>query len=86
MRYFAQSALEKAKSLPVTPFMDKEKVIVHQTQVNFIDTILLPTFTLLLKTLPEFQTHIDSILVNKQSWANQAPPPPPPATVESTTP
>jgi len=73
--YFAQSALEKAKSLPVTPFMDKDKVIVHQTQVNFIDTILLPTFTLLFKTIPEFQVHIDTINENKQSWANLGPPP-----------
>jgi len=66
--YFAQSALEKTKALPVTPFMDKEKVVLPQTQLNFIDTFLLPTFQLLHKLLPEMQIFIDMIYKNKQKW------------------
>jgi len=67
--YFAQSELEKQSSLPVTPFMDKEKVIISQTQINFINTFLLPTFKLLHKVLPEMQTYIDTINTNKEEWA-----------------
>jgi high affinity cGMP-specific 3',5'-cyclic phosphodiesterase 9 len=67
--YFAQSEIEKKSSLPVTPFMDKEKVVIPQTQINFIETFLMPTFTLLHKVLPEMQVYIDVINTNKQEWA-----------------
>jgi len=43
--YFAQSDLEKAQKLPVTPFMDRDKVKVPHSQINFIDSFLLPTFS-----------------------------------------
>jgi len=70
--YFAQSELEKAESLPVTPFMDKEKVVLPKTQLNFIETFLIPTFTLLQQILPEMHIFIDIINSNKQNWANQS--------------
>lgn len=70
--YFAQSDLEKAKQLPVTPFMDPDKVKVPQTQVNFIDSFLLPTFRLLHKILPEFQPFVDGILENRRQWSESA--------------
>lgn len=35
----------------MTPFMDRDKVQVPQTQVNFIDSFLLPTFKTLQKSI-----------------------------------
>jgi len=67
--YFAQSDLEKMRGLPVTPFMDKDKVVVNQAQVNFIETFLQPTFELLHRLIPEMQQFIDNISANKAKWA-----------------
>lgn len=67
--YFAQSDLEKARQLPVTPFMDRDKVQVPQTQVNFIDSFLLPTFRLLTKIAPELQPFVDNIQENRKRWS-----------------
>ena len=69
VRYFAQSDLEKERQLPVTPFMDRDKVKVPQTQVNFIDSFLLPTFRLLNRVVPEFQPFVDGILENRRQWS-----------------
>jgi hypothetical protein len=71
-RYFAQSNLEKQRQLPVTPFMDPDKVKISQTQVNFIDSFLLPTFRLLNKVVPEFQPFVDGILENRRRWSETA--------------
>jgi len=70
--YFAQSDLEKARKLPVTPFMDRDKVQVPNSQINFIDSFLLPTFKTLHKIVPEFQPIIDVIVENRKRWAESA--------------
>eukprot|EP00026_Physarum_polycephalum_P010417 Phypoly_transcript_10581.p1 GENE.Phypoly_transcript_10581~~Phypoly_transcript_10581.p1 ORF type:complete len:305 (+),score=45.55 Phypoly_transcript_10581:195-1109(+) len=70
--YFAQSSLEKARQLPVTPFMDPDKVKIPQTQVNFIDSFILPTFRLLHKVVPDFQPFVDNILENRRLWSETA--------------
>lgn len=72
--YFAQSDLEKERKLPVTPFMDRDKVVVPQTQVNFIDSFLLPTFRLLNRIVPEIQPFVDGILENRKHWAESSAP------------
>lgn len=70
--YFAQSDLEKAQKLPVTPFMDRDKVQVPNSQIGFIDSFLLPTFKTLHKIVPEFQPMIDVIIENRKKWAESA--------------
>lgn len=71
--YFAQSDLEKERQLPVTPFMDRDKVKVPQTQINFIDSFLLPTFRLLNRVVPEFSVFVEGILENRRQWAEYVP-------------
>jgi high affinity cGMP-specific 3',5'-cyclic phosphodiesterase 9 len=51
--FFAQSAAEKMEGLPVTPFMDPEKVSRPGSQVRFIGLVLLPLFEALGELLPE---------------------------------
>lgn len=48
----AQSDTEKLKGLPVTPFMDRDKVSKPSSQTNFIRFVLLPLFTELTKLFP----------------------------------
>lgn len=47
-----QSDSEKLKGLPVTPFMDRDKVSKPSSQTNFIRFVLLPLFTELTKLFP----------------------------------
>lgn len=51
--FFAQSAAEKLEGLPVTPFMDPDKVSKPGSQVRFIGLVLLPLFEALGELLPE---------------------------------
>ncbi|XP_055854243.1 high affinity cGMP-specific 3',5'-cyclic phosphodiesterase 9A isoform X4 [Episyrphus balteatus] len=51
--FFAQSAAEKSEGLPVTPFMDPDKVSKPGSQVRFIGLVLLPLFEALGDLVPE---------------------------------
>ncbi|KAL6259557.1 hypothetical protein P5V15_009475 [Pogonomyrmex californicus] len=56
--FFKQSDAEKLEGLPVTPFMDRDKVTKPSSQVSFIGLVLLPLFEALGELLPELQTLI----------------------------
>uniref|UniRef100_A0A3B5A3M4 PDEase domain-containing protein n=1 Tax=Stegastes partitus TaxID=144197 RepID=A0A3B5A3M4_9TELE len=58
--FFNQSDTEKLKGLPVTPFMDRDKVSKPSSQTNFIRFVLLPLFSELTKLFPclEVNQHI----------------------------
>ncbi|CAD7087431.1 unnamed protein product [Hermetia illucens] len=58
--FFAQSAAEKSEGLPVTPFMDPDKVSKPGSQVRFIGLVLLPLFEALGELLPDL---IDLIII-----------------------
>ncbi|XP_042872667.1 high affinity cGMP-specific 3',5'-cyclic phosphodiesterase 9A-like [Penaeus japonicus] len=58
--FFNQSDLEKLEGLPVTPFMDREKVTKPSSQCAFIGFVLLPLFEALGKVLPELEELIIS--------------------------
>lgn len=53
--FFKQSDAEKLEGLPVTPFMDRDKVTKPSSQVSFIGLVLLPLFEALGELLPELQ-------------------------------
>ncbi|KAJ0009579.1 hypothetical protein NQD34_001281, partial [Periophthalmus magnuspinnatus] len=56
--FFNQSDTEKLRGLPVTPFMDRDKVSKPSSQTNFIRFVLLPLFTELTKLFPCLEQHI----------------------------
>ncbi|KZC07356.1 PREDICTED: uncharacterized protein LOC107185630 [Dufourea novaeangliae] len=56
--FFKQSDAEKLEGLPVTPFMDRDKVTKPSSQVSFIGLVLLPLFEALGELLPELQSLI----------------------------
>ncbi|KOC64183.1 High affinity cGMP-specific 3',5'-cyclic phosphodiesterase 9A [Habropoda laboriosa] len=56
--FFKQSDAEKSEGLPVTPFMDRDKVTKPSSQVSFIGLVLLPLFEALGELLPELQSLI----------------------------
>ncbi|XP_069020314.1 high affinity cGMP-specific 3',5'-cyclic phosphodiesterase 9A-like isoform X1 [Embiotoca jacksoni] len=56
--FFNQSDTEKLKGLPVTPFMDRDKVCRPSSQTNFIRFVLLPLVTELTEMFPCLEQHI----------------------------
>ncbi|XP_046396751.1 high affinity cGMP-specific 3',5'-cyclic phosphodiesterase 9A [Ischnura elegans] len=53
--FFSQSDAEKMEGLPVTPFMDRDKVTKPSSQCSFIGYVVLPLFEALGDLLPELQ-------------------------------
>ncbi|XP_044267215.1 high affinity cGMP-specific 3',5'-cyclic phosphodiesterase 9A [Tribolium madens] len=53
--FFKQSDAEKLEGLPVTPFMDREKITKPSSQCSFIGFVLLPLFEALGDLLTELQ-------------------------------
>lgn len=49
---FSQSDMEKLEGLPVTPFMDRDKVTKPSSQTGFIRFVLLPLFIELANLFP----------------------------------
>ncbi|XP_059489350.1 high affinity cGMP-specific 3',5'-cyclic phosphodiesterase 9A [Neocloeon triangulifer] len=56
--FFTQSDKEKLEGLPVTPFMDRDKVTKPSSQCSFIGLVLLPLFEALANLLPELHDMI----------------------------
>ncbi|XP_012288294.1 uncharacterized protein LOC105704027 isoform X2 [Orussus abietinus] len=56
--FFKQSDAEKLEGLPVTPFMDRDKVTKPSSQCSFIGLVLLPLFEALGELFPELQNLI----------------------------
>lgn len=53
--FFKQSDAEKLEGLPVTPFMDRDKVTKPSSQCSFIGLVLLPLFEALGELFPELE-------------------------------
>ncbi|KAM9299277.1 high affinity cGMP-specific 3',5'-cyclic phosphodiesterase 9A [Gastrophryne carolinensis] len=53
--YFMQSDREKSEGLPVTPFMDRDKVTKPKAQIGFIKFVLIPMFETFMKLFPQIE-------------------------------
>ncbi|KAI4805168.1 hypothetical protein KUCAC02_009796 [Chaenocephalus aceratus] len=56
--FYNQSDVEKLEGLPVTPFMDRDKVNKPSSQTGFIRFVLLPLFIELANLFPCLEQHI----------------------------
>ncbi|KAG7463879.1 hypothetical protein MATL_G00181380 [Megalops atlanticus] len=56
--FFNQSDMEKLEGLPVTPFMDRDKVTKPSSQTGFIRFVLFPLFIELANLFPCLEQHI----------------------------
>ncbi|XP_049849760.1 high affinity cGMP-specific 3',5'-cyclic phosphodiesterase 9A-like [Schistocerca gregaria] len=66
--FIAQSDKERLLNLPVTPFMDRDKIIIAQEQVNFIEKLCLPLYTQLAFVLPELEECCETMNTHKKNW------------------
>ncbi|XP_003386328.1 PREDICTED: high affinity cGMP-specific 3',5'-cyclic phosphodiesterase 9A-like [Amphimedon queenslandica] len=53
--YFRQSDIEKSTGLPVTPFMDRDKVTKPSAQIGFIKFVLIPMFETMVMVFPQLE-------------------------------
>ncbi|XP_040580482.1 high affinity cGMP-specific 3',5'-cyclic phosphodiesterase 9A isoform X4 [Lepeophtheirus salmonis] len=53
--YFHQSDIEKKESLPIAPFMDRDRVTKATAQIGFIRFVLLPLFESINRLFPEME-------------------------------
>lgn len=53
------------EGLPVTPFMDRDKVTKPSSQCSFIGLVLLPLFEALVQLLPELHVHLNHLATKK---------------------
>ncbi|KAJ8012580.1 hypothetical protein DPEC_G00044340 [Dallia pectoralis] len=58
LEFYNQSDMEKLEGLPVTPFMDRDKVTKPSSQTGFISYVLLPLFMELANLFPFLEQHI----------------------------
>ncbi|XP_058890094.1 high affinity cGMP-specific 3',5'-cyclic phosphodiesterase 9A isoform X1 [Acipenser ruthenus] len=56
--FFNQSDMEKLEGLPVSPFMDRDKVTKPSSQTGFIRFVLFPLFMELANLFPNLEQHI----------------------------
>ena len=66
--------MEKREGLPVSPFMDRDKVNKNSSQVNFIRFVLLPLFDSLADLYPTIQVCLaislsDNMIVSGEKFA-----------------
>jgi len=66
--FFAQSALEREKGMPIAPHMDPEQTNTATGQIGFITYLANPLFQEMVKVFPKLQVCCDQMQVNKENW------------------
>ena len=56
--FFEQSDAEKMLGLPVTPFMDRDKITKPSSQCSFIGFVLLPLFETIERLFPQLEVRV----------------------------
>ena len=54
--------------LPVSPLCDRDIVEIPQSQIGFIDVIVIPNFEAMLHVFPKFADNIRNLEENKNNW------------------
>lgn len=69
--FFVQGDLEKQLSLAVSPFMDRETIVIKKMQVGFADFIVAPLFSVWAQILVNVNTvGYKTLLSNREFWSS----------------
>ncbi|KAG7383556.1 Calcium/calmodulin-dependent 3',5'-cyclic nucleotide phosphodiesterase 1B [Phytophthora boehmeriae] len=69
--FFIQGEMEKQLSLPVSPFMDRDTIVLKKMQVGFADFIVAPLFSVWAQILPNINAvAYRNLLANREFWAS----------------
>ena len=71
IEFFHQGDLEKELSLPVSPLCDRLTVNIPNSQVGFIDFVVMPAFQEFARLLPYASKCVDRLKENRELWSQQ---------------
>uniref|UniRef100_A0A1B0D2T1 Phosphodiesterase n=1 Tax=Phlebotomus papatasi TaxID=29031 RepID=A0A1B0D2T1_PHLPP len=66
--FFAQGDLEKEMGLSPKEMMDRQKACIPELQIEFITTVVRPTFEILANIFPTINICLDTIDNNRRNW------------------
>ncbi|CAD7085831.1 unnamed protein product [Hermetia illucens] len=66
--FFTQGDLEKQMGLAPNEMMDRQKACIPELQIEFIATVVRPTFEILANLFPETQYFLEVIDNNRKNW------------------
>eukprot|EP01117_Protostelium_nocturnum_P002499 TRINITY_DN1320_c0_g1_i2.p1 TRINITY_DN1320_c0_g1~~TRINITY_DN1320_c0_g1_i2.p1 ORF type:complete len:431 (-),score=116.75 TRINITY_DN1320_c0_g1_i2:37-1329(-) len=66
--FFLQSDKEKEMGLPLTAFMDRQKIIIAKEQINFIEKLCMPLYTLASAVFPQIESCVRQLEENRNGW------------------
>jgi len=69
--FFAQGDRERELGIPVSPMCDRVKSDMEIGQSGFIKFVVLPSFQLWVKLIPEFESIITNLNRNLAFWENK---------------
>ncbi|KAG7393251.1 Calcium/calmodulin-dependent 3',5'-cyclic nucleotide phosphodiesterase 1B [Phytophthora pseudosyringae] len=69
--FFVQGEMEKQLGLPVSPFMDRDTIVIKKMQVGFADFIVSPLFSVWAQILVNINSvAYRTLLANREFWAS----------------
>ncbi|KAJ8578623.1 hypothetical protein ON010_g575 [Phytophthora cinnamomi] len=69
--FFVQGEMEKQLGLPVSPFMDRDTIVIKKMQVGFADFIVAPLFSVWAQILVNVNSvAYRTLLANREFWAS----------------
>uniref|UniRef100_A0A182RMD0 Phosphodiesterase n=1 Tax=Anopheles funestus TaxID=62324 RepID=A0A182RMD0_ANOFN len=66
--FFAEGDLEKQMGLRPNAMMDRKKACIPMLQIEFLTTVIRPTFEILVQIFPETGSFLDTIDSNREQW------------------
>jgi hypothetical protein len=70
IEFFTQGDEEKKLNIEVSPLCDRKITNVNNTQYGFIHGVVVPTFEILVKVIPEIEQYLITARQNKQRYEN----------------
>ncbi|KFB53135.1 AGAP008304-PA-like protein [Anopheles sinensis] len=66
--FFAEGDLERQMGLRPNAMMDRKKACIPMLQIEFLTTVIRPTFEILVQIFPETSSFLDTIDSNRAQW------------------
>jgi len=62
--------MEKIQGFPISQFYDRYTTNIAKSQIGFINFIVLPSFTQVVKVFPKLDHLVGALETNKQNWTS----------------
>lgn len=66
--FFVQGDLERQMGMNPNEMMDRTKANINCLQIEFLDSVVTPTFEIFVQIFPETSSFLDTIKTNREHW------------------